>query len=76
MAAGSDEDDAEWAGPIERDVRSVAGWDGEGEGEGTPLEDALAPLTASADQALPLRNAAGQITGQVSLSDAVKALHS
>ena len=39
MAAGSDEDDAEWAGPIERDVRSVAGWDGEGEGEGTPLED-------------------------------------
>ena len=26
-------------GPIERDVRSVAGWDGEGEGEGTPLED-------------------------------------
>ena len=39
MAAGSDEEDAEWAGPIERDVRSLAGWDGEGEGEGTPLEE-------------------------------------
>lgn len=49
---------------------------GEPLAEGTSLEEALAPLTASADQALPLRNAAGQITGQVSLSDAVKALHS
>ena len=39
MAAGSDAEDAEWAGPIERDVRSLAGWDGEAEGEGTPLED-------------------------------------
>ena len=39
MAAGSDSEDAEWAGPIERDVRSLAGWDGEAEGEGTPLED-------------------------------------
>ncbi|MDF1802676.1 glycine betaine/L-proline ABC transporter ATP-binding protein [Thalassovita sp.] len=49
---------------------------GEPLAEGTPLEDALAPLAASETQVLPVRNAGGQITGQVTLSDAVAALHS
>ena len=34
MAAGWDETDGEWATPVDGDVRSLAGWDGEGEWEG------------------------------------------
>ncbi|WP_319826314.1 glycine betaine/L-proline ABC transporter ATP-binding protein [Thalassovita sp.] len=49
---------------------------GEPLAETTALEDALAPLAASAAQALPVRNGAGQVTGQVRLTDAVAALHS
>ncbi len=44
--------------------------------EATRLEDALAPLAASAGQALPVTNGAGQVSGQIRLSDAVAALHS